>query len=111
MAKYVKNFNISFQRVKSFIENNFLNISSSITKEDEEVFSVNEISCALIVYERYSFLGGNRVSLSVMIVGNSEASKVTMITSGGSQAVFFKLNTIGEESFLDSAIKMLDNLK
>lgn len=46
-----------------------------------------------------------------MIVGNSEASKVTMITSGGSQAVFFKLNTIGEESFLDSAIKMLDNLK
>lgn len=55
MAKYVKNFHISFQRVKSFIENNFLNISSSLTKEDEEVFSVNETSCALIVYERYSF--------------------------------------------------------
>lgn len=99
MAKYVKNFHISFQRVKSFIENNFLNISSSITKEDEEVFSVNETSCALIVYERYSFLGGNRVSLSVMIVGNSEASKVTMITSGGSQAVFLNLIQLEKNHF------------
>lgn len=99
MAKYVKNFHISFQRVKSFIENNFLNISSSLTKEDEEVFSVNETSCALIVYERYSFLGGNRVSLSVMIVGNSEASKVTMITSGGSQAVFLNLIQLEKNYF------------
>jgi hypothetical protein len=26
------------------------------------------------------------------------------ITSGGSQAMFFKINTAGEESFLDAAI-------
>lgn len=45
------------------------------------------------------FLGGNRVSLSVMIVGNSEASKVTMITSGGSQAVFLNLIQLEKNHF------------
>lgn len=32
---------------------------------------------------------------------------VSAITSGGSQAMFFKMNTMGEEAFLDKLRKLL----
>jgi CMP-2-keto-3-deoxyoctulosonic acid synthetase len=40
------------------------------------------------VYERYSAMGGNRVSLSVAVLAVGQQLAVTAITSGGSQAVF-----------------------
>ena len=48
-------------------------------------------------------MGGNRVSMNVTLfqAGNGPV-KVCAITSGGSQAMFFKVNTWGEESFLET---------
>ena len=34
--------------------------------------------------------------------------QLSAITAGGSQAVFFKINTLGEEAFLDKLIELLD---
>ncbi len=36
---------------------------------------------------------------------------VSAITSGGSQATFFKINTIGEGTFLDKAIEIIEEYK
>ena len=58
---------------------------------------------AVRVYERYSVAGGNRVSLNVTLVGDDRELIVSAITSGGSQALFFKINTWGEETFLNNA--------
>jgi hypothetical protein len=56
----------------------------------------------VLVFERYSMAGGNRLSLSVTLFQDATGSiDCSAITSGGSQAAFFKLNTWGEESFLD----------
>ena len=61
------------------------------------------------VFERYSCAGSNRVSLSVTLFQNGdEPIQLSAITAGGSQAVFFKINTLGEESFLEKLIKLLD---
>ena len=38
----------------------------------------------------------------------SQDARCSAITAGGSQAVFFKLNTFGEEAFLDKLIELLD---
>jgi hypothetical protein len=46
-------------------------------------------------------MGKNRVSLNVTLVGNGDNLHISAVTSGGSQAVFFKINTFGEEAFLD----------
>ena len=59
-------------------------------------------------YERYSALGGNRVSLNVCVLAVGAELAVTAMTAGGSQAVFFKLNTFGEEAFLAKAVQSLD---
>ena len=39
--------------------------------------------------------------------GEDGAIHLSAITSGGSQAMFFKINTFGEEAFLDKLAKIL----
>ena len=63
------------------------------------------------VYERYSLLGGNRVSLTLTLVGEGNRIFISAITSGGSQAMFVKMNTVGEESFLDKVAELLDSCR
>ena len=36
--------------------------------------------------------------------------RLSAITAGGSQAVFFKVNTLGEESFLDDVKELLEEI-
>mgnify|MGYP000323321732 CR=1 FL=1 len=65
--------------------------------------------CSVRIFERYSYTGGNRVSLNITLFQNGEEPvHLSAITAGGSQAVFFKLNTFGEEAFLDKLIELLD---
>ena len=52
--------------------------------------------------------GDNRVSLNVTLFqGEDGVIHLSAITSGGSQAMFFKLNTFGEEAFLDKLREIL----
>lgn len=85
--------------------------SISATCEDVSEFSSGDVRCMVRVYERYSYMGGNRVSLSVTLFGNGDRIYLSAITSGGSQAVFFKLNTFGEESFLDSIRETVERFR
>src|SRR5512133_3761238 len=55
------------------------------------------------VYERYSTVGANRVSLSIAILAVGDRMRVSAITSGGSTGIFFKINTLGEGAFLQNA--------
>ena len=53
-------------------------------------------------------MGGNRLSLSVTLFqGPSGGVKLSAVTSGGSQAMFFKVNTFGEEAFLNKLRALL----
>ena len=52
--------------------------------------------------------GGNRVSLSVTLYKpENGAIRLSAVTSGGSQAVFFKVNTFGEDAFLEKLNEIL----
>ena len=92
------------------LESELLKSSVSITEEDRSDYDINGVNCAVRVYERYSVMGSNRVSLNITLIGNDEKLFLTAITSGGSQAVFFKINTFGEESFLDCVRDIVKNL-
>ena len=71
---------------------------------------MGDTQVAMRMYERYSWSGGNRVAMSVTFVGQADRVHITAITAGGSQGMFFKLNTFGEESFLDTLAVFLDRL-
>ena len=108
MAKLETTVRGDFNEILSRIEEGIMGGSISATLEDASDFSDVRSRCSVRVFERYSWVGGNRVSLSVTLYqGESGAVRLSAITSGGSQAMFFKVNTFGEEAFLDKLRELL----
>ncbi len=97
-----------FDALLQYIDSHVLEGSVSASFEDGSDWRFDSVRCAVRVYERYSAFGGNRVSLNVTLVGSDGDIFVSAITSGGSQAVFFKINTVGEESFLDGFDRIME---
>ena len=105
VAKYEKHLTGNFDELLELVTDGVLNGSMSASYED------GTVRCAVRVFERYSYMGGNRVSMNVTLVGNDRDLFFSAITSGGSSAVFFKLNTLGEESFLEKLVPIVENYK
>ncbi|MBE6688500.1 MAG: hypothetical protein E7588_04365 [Ruminococcaceae bacterium] len=109
MAKIVRKINGDFYSILNTVVQGIQESSMSVTLEEMSDFSENGAKCSVRVFERYSYMGGNRVSMSITLFqsGNGPVN-LCAVTSGGSQAVFFKINTIGEEAFLDKLAEILN---
>ena len=107
MAKLEKTIIGNFDEILHKIEDGIINGSVSATLEESSDFRIDNTRCSVRVFERYSYMGGNRVSLNVTLFGNGDTIQLSAITSGGSQAMFFKINTWGEEAFLDKLCEIL----
>ncbi|MET0015748.1 DUF6054 family protein [Oscillibacter sp.] len=110
MAKYERRFQGDFDSTLSVLHDGVLSGSMSATYEDGSDYVAGDVRCAVRVYERYSYIGKNRVSMNLTLLGHGTDLFLTAITSGGSQAVFFKINTWGEESFLDCIQELVEGL-
>lgn len=111
MAKYERRFTSDFDTALNTLHEGILRGSMSASYEDGSDFSPAEgVRFAVRVYERYSYSGGNRVSLNLTLAGAGDHLFLSAITSGGSQAVFFKINTWGEEAFLDTVREIAEGL-
>ena len=103
MAKLEKTLTGDFGTILRRIEDGVLNGSMSATLEEScDWHTTAGARCSVRVFERYSYFGGNRVSMSVTLFQSGNVIKLCAITSGGSQAMFFKVNTVGEEAFLET---------
>ena len=107
MAKFQRTYREDFEVMLQKIERAVLNGSISATLEEEADYRTPQGRCSIRVYERYSYTGGNRVSMNVTVFQAGPDVEVCAITSGGSQGVFFKVNTWGEEAFLETLAKAL----
>ena len=104
MAKYEKTFEGDLDQFLSAVGASIVDQSATASVIDSSDVMVGATRVAVRVYERYSSFGGNRVSLNLTAAACEGWVFVNAIASGGSQAMFFKINTAGEESFLDAAI-------
>ena len=95
MAKYEKHLTGNFDELLELVTDGVLNGSMSASYENGSDWTNGTVRCAVRVFERYSYMGGNRVSMNVTLVGNDR--------------VFFKLNTLGEESFLEKLVPIVEN--
>ena len=111
MAKLERTLTGDFDALLDYLHDGILSGSASASWEDGSDYSGPDFRCAVRVYERYSLLGGNRVSLTLTLVGEGNRIFISAITSGGSQAMFVKMNTVGEESFLDKVAELLDSCR
>lgn len=108
MAKLEISIHKNFDRLLQEIEDGMLESSMSASLEDSSDFARGTARCSVRVFERYSMMGGNRLSLSVTLFQNeTDDVQVSAIAAGGSQGVLFKVNTFGEEAFLDELREIL----
>ncbi|MBE6931178.1 MAG: hypothetical protein E7463_12970 [Ruminococcaceae bacterium] len=108
MAKLETTARGNITELERRIQNGILDGSMSATVEDVSHFRAGSAQCTVMVFERYSYMGGNRVSLNVTLFDGGDGNvRISAITSGGSQAMFFKINTWGEEAFLDKLREIL----
>ena len=109
MAKLERTLQGDFYMWLHKIQDGILEGSMSASLEDMSDFQCGEEKCSVRVFERYSYMGGNRVSMTVTLFQGSDGIlHLSAITAGGSQAMFFKLNTMGEEAFLNKLRDVLD---
>lgn len=107
MAKYQTKLKANFNQLLTKIEQGIVNGSISASLEEKTDFYKEEYRCSVRVFERYSYTGGNRVSLTVTLFGKDGDISLSAIASGGSQGLFLKLNTFGEDAFLEKLIELL----
>ena len=108
MAKMETVLQGSFDEILNRIEQGIMRGSASASLEDKSDFVSGNSRCSVRVFERYSMIGNNRVSLSVTLFQGADGGiRLSAITSGGSQAMFFKINTFGEQAFLDKLDEIL----
>ena len=101
--------NKNFDKLLRKLENEIPDSSWSADLEAGSDFKEGDARCSVRVFERYSMMGGNRLSLTLTLFGDSPI-RLSAITAGGSQAVFFKVNTLGEESFLNDVKNLLEEI-
>lgn len=110
MAKYERVISGDFDAILDLVDKTIMNGSISASFEDGSYYEYEAYRCAVRVYERYSVMGCSRVSMSVTLVGSDGKYFLSAITSGGSQAAFFKINTFGEKSFLETLSQAMDKI-
>lgn len=108
MAKLEETRYEDFDRLLQRLEQGILEGSLSASLEDASDFRSGSARCSVRVFERFSYIGNNRVSLTLTLFqSGDEPVRLSAITAGGSQAIFFKINTWGEEAFLDKLREIL----
>ena len=110
MAKMEVTLKGNYDFILETICNGILQGSLSAELVDTSDYRYPNVRCSVRVFERYSYLGKNRVSLSVTLLQYRDEIRLSGITSGGSQAVFVKINTFGEEAFLDKLREIVECL-
>lgn len=102
MAKFECTLQGDYDQALSYFHNGILNGSMSASFEEESCFQSGGVRVTVRVYERYSWSGGNRLSMTLTLVGDREKLCLSGIAAGGSNGLFMKVNTWGEEAFLDT---------
>ncbi|MBQ2841793.1 MAG: hypothetical protein IJE72_02005 [Clostridia bacterium] len=111
MAKYEAELRGDFYEILDSVNDAVMSNSSSASLEAKSDFSTSNGICAVRVYERFSYSGQNRVSMNITLIKCDGRIFVSVITSGGSQGMFFKINTLGESAFLDTVTSALDKYR
>ena len=110
MAKFECTLQGDYDQALRYFHDGILNGSMSASFEEESYFQSFGVRVTVRVYERYSFAGGNRLSASVTLAGEGDTLFLSVITAGGSQGVFLKINTWGEGAFLDAIREIAEQL-
>ena len=82
MAKYECTLRGDYDQALRYFHEGILNGSMSVSFEEESYFQSFGVRVTVRVYERYSMTGGNRLSMTLTLVGDGEKLYLSGITAG-----------------------------
>lgn len=92
--------NLSLMDTISKLDNGIIKESVTGEKIDYHIITGNEISGAiLLVYEKYFYRVGNRITLTIVVDDLRGVTKVHSIGGGAAQGMLFKFDWGASESF------------
>ena len=95
--------NQNFDTLLRKLEHAIPDSSWSAELEAGSDFKEGSARCSVRVFER--------LSLTLTLFQNGDAPiRLSAIAAGGSQAVFFKMNTLGEDAFLEDVKQLLEEI-
>ncbi|MCL2857717.1 MAG: DUF6054 family protein [Oscillospiraceae bacterium] len=109
MAKYERHLTGNFDDFLQTLDTGIMTGSITASFQDGSDFASGGVRCAVRVYERHSMIGGTRLSANITLVGNGDELFLSVIAAGGSGAMFFKINTWGEESFVEKIVHIVES--
>lgn len=108
MAKYERELNGDFSDWLRWMDDEVPSMSASSNLEESIDRHDGDTKLAIRAYERYSMAGSSRLGLTVVLMETKGKLWLSAVSTGGSQALFFKVNTWGEESFLNDFVYLLE---
>lgn len=112
MAKYEEKLTGDFDRLLAFLDEEILARSMTAELNEESDCTMGSVRCALRVYERFTFMASNRLSLTLLLMGEGENLFLSAITAGGSSTMWkISQSTWGEDSFMEDFVAILDSWK
>lgn len=91
------------------IKQEVYNLGISVELIDEIKQSRDDFQVFMLVYEKFYYRSSNRASLSILITGDTNDSKIDVVSSGGGQGWLFKFSWGAEKNFVNGLRKILIN--
>ena len=101
MPKYEQNLTGRFDDLLDVLDHAAKG-NPSVSLSEQSDATIGDIRMALRVYQRLSVVAGNRLTLTVSLLGEKSALFLCAICTGGHGLSLGKLKILGEEEFLHS---------
>ena len=98
-----------FDQVLNYLHDGILNSSTSASYKGGSEYRCGDVRCTVRVYERYTLVGNNRLSLTVMLAGQGGRLFLSGISAAGGSGIV-DMFPWGEENFLNVLKALADEL-
>ena len=109
MARYDCELTGDADALVAHLDEAILRGSVSASLEEQVEHRAGDARMVVRTYERFSGFSSSRVSLTFAILAVGDHLGVSAVSTGGSRAMFFKIDTVGEGSFLGKAVAALES--
>ena len=111
MAQIKRKIVGDFETVKKQIDDGLRTGSMTITTEEEFSGDLGGRKYWVVSYERYAASSKSRVSMNITMLEGDDTNLIMGTSTGGSQAVLFKMNKFPEVLFLQTLERVLDDIE
>ena len=99
-----------FDETLQFFHNHLSTSGISASFEDGSNYQSGNFRLAVRVYERYTIMGGNRLSMTLTLATSGNEIFLSAITAGGSQGIVKFINW-GEDEFLSYFVRAAEQFE